>query len=106
MKTIYIVGEFIAKTKKGAVWQLLGIATTEAQAVASCREHTHFYAPFEVGWFDYGEPQEMTNVVYPLATYQNFKSVASDPAVTLMLGTQKPRKPGKSPKRERKGWSQ
>ena len=65
--TVWLVGHFIHTCAERSLFEVIGVALTEAEAVAACREREHFVAPVNVGKFEYASKADWPGVRYPLA---------------------------------------
>ncbi len=64
---VWIVGQFLDEAERGVVWELAGVFTDEARAVAACRDCSYFVGPLAL---DAPLPHETTawaGAYYPLA---------------------------------------
>jgi hypothetical protein len=43
--TVWVVGQVMATTDKGIVWDIQGVFDTQEAAVAACRDATYFIGP-------------------------------------------------------------
>jgi hypothetical protein len=49
--THWLIGEFIAETEKGIVWEFVGVAKSRQDAIEHLLNDNYFIAPFVMGEF-------------------------------------------------------
>jgi hypothetical protein len=63
--TNWLIGEFIAETKKGIVWEFVGVAKSRQEAIKHLLKDTYFIAPFVMGEFMHEHKS------FPVITYKS-----------------------------------